>query len=146
MDITDRMKAEEKLRESEDRYRTIFETTGTATFKMILGGRWQEQTFHGTFMGKPYEGRGLLGYDNLKQELVGYWLDTMSTSASVSTGQCAGDRKSIAMSGSWDMPGETKMPFRTLLTLVSPTSMTYAMHATMGGKEMPMMELTYTKK
>ena len=31
MDITDRMKAEEKLRESEDRYRTIFETTGTAT-------------------------------------------------------------------------------------------------------------------
>ena len=31
MNITDRMEAEERLRESEDRYRTIFETTGTAT-------------------------------------------------------------------------------------------------------------------
>ena len=31
MDITDRMEAEEKLRESETLYRTIFETTGTAT-------------------------------------------------------------------------------------------------------------------
>ena len=31
MNITDRMEAEEKLRESEDRYRGIFETTGTAT-------------------------------------------------------------------------------------------------------------------
>jgi len=73
-------------------------------------------------------------------------LDTMSTSSMVSTGQCAGDRKSIAMAGTWDMPGDTKMPFRTLLTLVSPTSMTFAMHATMGGQEMQMMELTYTKK
>ena len=33
MNITDRMEAEERLRESEDRYRTIFETTGTATIK-----------------------------------------------------------------------------------------------------------------
>ncbi len=31
MNITDRMEAEERLRESEDRYRSIFETTGTAT-------------------------------------------------------------------------------------------------------------------
>lgn len=31
MDITDRKKMEEALRESEDEYRTIFETTGTAT-------------------------------------------------------------------------------------------------------------------
>ncbi len=31
MDITERKRAEEKLQESEDRYRTIFETTGTAT-------------------------------------------------------------------------------------------------------------------
>lgn len=31
MDITDRKKMEEALRESEDKYRTIFETTGTAT-------------------------------------------------------------------------------------------------------------------
>ena len=31
MNITDRMKAEERLRASEDLYRTIFETTGTAT-------------------------------------------------------------------------------------------------------------------
>jgi len=30
-DISDRRRAEERLRESEDRYRTIFETTGTAT-------------------------------------------------------------------------------------------------------------------
>jgi PAS domain S-box-containing protein len=30
-DISERRKSEEKLRESEDRYRTIFETTGTAT-------------------------------------------------------------------------------------------------------------------
>src|SRR5262245_25443356 len=35
------------------------ESTGTSSYKSILGGRYVEHTHHGTMMGMPFEGRGV---------------------------------------------------------------------------------------
>jgi hypothetical protein len=55
------------------------ETEGTAEKTMILGGRFLQEVMHSTMMGMPFEGRGVLGYDNLRQEYSGVWLDNMGT-------------------------------------------------------------------
>jgi hypothetical protein len=123
----------------------VRESKGTATIRMILGGRWQEQVYSGTHKDKPFEGRGLTGYDNGKKEFVNYWLDSGSTSAGVSVGQCSDDRKTLTMIGTWEMPG-MKMLYRMVQTTKSEKEVVMSLFGSMDGKEFPMMELTYSRK
>lgn len=52
---------------------------GTASIKMIVGGRYQVLEFAGDSMGMPFEGNGLTGFDNLSQEYFSTWVDNMRT-------------------------------------------------------------------
>src|SRR5437588_309223 len=40
---------------------------GTAKASWVLNGRFLEEEFHGEMMGRPFTGRSLMGYDNIKQ-------------------------------------------------------------------------------
>jgi hypothetical protein len=60
--------------------------TGTSESKWILGGRYVQQTFKGDFMGMPFEGLGYSGYDNVKKQYFGTWMDNMSTGMMTSVG------------------------------------------------------------
>ena len=62
-------------------------STATATRKLILGGRYLEEAVHGSFMGQPFEGRGLTGYDNASERWWGTWVDNMSTGLMTSSGE-----------------------------------------------------------
>lgn len=66
-------------------------TKGTAVQKWILGGRYLQQDFQGEFMGQPFTGQGLTGYDNYKKEYFGTWIDSMSTTMMVTTGKVDGN-------------------------------------------------------
>lgn len=44
-------------------------STTAGDLKMVLGGRFQEGKFNGTFMGMPFESINLLGFDNSKTSL-----------------------------------------------------------------------------
>lgn len=59
---------------------------GTAEVKWILGKRFIEETFHGTMMGMPFEGRGVTGYDNFRNVYQVTWMDSMSTTILNATG------------------------------------------------------------
>ena len=52
---------------------------GVAVKQMILGGRYLEETVTGEFMGRPFRGLGLTGYDNVTREFVAVWLDNAGT-------------------------------------------------------------------
>ena len=52
---------------------------GTSVHRLVLGGRFLEQTYKGTSMGMPFEGIGFTGYDNVQQRYVGTWMDTFGT-------------------------------------------------------------------
>ncbi len=54
-------------------------SSGTSTFKMILGGRYLQQDFKGKVMGQSFTGLGLMGYNNLSKKYESIWLDSMGT-------------------------------------------------------------------
>lgn len=63
-------------------------TTGTATRTMILDGRVLVEKVTSTFMGQPFEGQGMTGYDNVTGAYWSTWMDNMSTGLMTSTGSC----------------------------------------------------------
>jgi hypothetical protein len=60
---------------------------GSSSHTWALGGRYLDETFHGSWAGKPYTGRGMLGYDNVLKEYVSTWADDASTTLMTSRGR-----------------------------------------------------------
>ena len=48
------------------------ESTGTNDIKWILDNRFLEMNVKGTSMGQPFEGMGIIGYDNAKKGIRKY--------------------------------------------------------------------------
>lgn len=61
-------------------------TKGQATFKLIFDGRFLYGDFLGEFMGSPFKGINIMGYDNVKKEFFSIWLDNSTTGLLSSTG------------------------------------------------------------
>ena len=76
---------------------------GTSENKMVMGGRYLQQSFKGNFMGMPFEGMGYTGYDNVKKQYWGTWMDNMSTGMMLSTGWSP-DNKTFMFTGSMADP------------------------------------------
>lgn len=121
------------------------ETKGSATIRMVLGGRFQEQTFTGAFHGQPYHGTGMTGYDNLKKEFQNYWFDTMGTAPSVARGGLSSDGKVLTLKGTFEMP-IGPMDFSMVFTVKSADEFTFDMSGEMGGQAFPMMKTVYKRK
>jgi len=123
------------------------EEAGTATRKMILGGRVLVEDVNSTMMGSPFTGQGLRGYDNVTGKYWSLWMDSMSTGMMTSEGTC--DAKgACTFTGSWN-DAVTKGPYKVRMTTrwTSPTTEIFEMYGPgKDGKEMKMMEITYTKK
>lgn len=76
---------------------------GKADRKMILGGRVLSEKFSSEFMGQPFEGLGLTGYDNVTEQYWSTWTDNMSTGLMKMTGTC-GEDGNCTYSGSFVDP------------------------------------------
>jgi hypothetical protein len=123
------------------------EETGTATRKMILGGRVLVEDVNSMMMGSPFTGQGLRGYDNVTGKYWSIWMDSMSTGMMVSEGTCDA-KNTCTFTGSWNDP-ITKGPHKVRMTCrwTSPTTEVFEMYGpSKDGKEAKMMEITYTKK
>lgn len=122
--------------------------SGTAENTWALDGRWLEQRFNGTFMGMPFTGIGYTGYDNIKKQYVGTWMDTMTTAMMISSGKAEADGKSITFNSTMDDPmtGKTS-PVKEKVTVVDDDHHTLEMWgAGPDGKMFKMMEISYTRK
>ena len=76
--------------------------TGTQSIKWILGGRQLQSEVNGTVMGRPFEGLGLLGYDNYKKKYTSVWCDSQSTTLLTSEGLADQSGKVITLYGTMD--------------------------------------------
>lgn len=76
--------------------------TGTQTIKWILGGRYLQSKVQATMMGRPFEGLGLLGYDNYKNKYTYVWCDSISTTLLTSEGSADQTGKVITLYGTMD--------------------------------------------
>ena len=63
----------------------------------MLGELWLTTHFKGQFLGSPFEGRGLMGYDTTKKKYVGVWIDTTTDTMSIGEGTYEADRNAIVM-------------------------------------------------
>ena len=68
---------------------------GSAEIEMVLGGRYLEQRYRGSFLGQSFEGRAMEGYDNVTGEFFSAWFDTMSTGLFLSRGKQDGQRNAV---------------------------------------------------
>lgn len=58
----------------------------TARTEVLIGGRYIVEEFKSDFMGMPFEGRLLQGFDNVSGEYWSVWTDNMSTNSYISRG------------------------------------------------------------
>ena len=124
------------------------ESSGTVDNTWALGGRFVLTQFHGEVMGQPFEGLGLLGYDNGKQKYVGNWADSLATGLwPTATGDSNDDGSAITMSRVMtdEMTGQL-IKVRDVTTIVDHDHITYEMFITRPGtEESKALEAHYTR-
>jgi Protein of unknown function (DUF1579). len=123
------------------------ESTGTCEQKMILDGRFLQQEFSAEMMGSPFNGFGIMGYDNHTGKYVSTWMDTMGTAIMYFEGTAGADGTSITQTATYDDPVQGPMEFRSVTTVVDDNTLAMEMYSTgTSGKEVKMMEGTYSRK
>ena len=122
-------------------------STASCTNKMILGGRYQESKYTGTFMGMPFEGVGMLAYDNAKKIFITSWVDNMGTGMMTLQGPWDENTKSISFTGKSVDPTTGKdINVRQVFKLISDDSQQLDMYMEMNGQEFKTMEIKLARK
>jgi hypothetical protein len=125
------------------------EFQGTSSMKMILGGRFLQQDFKGQMMGQPFEGMGLVGYDNLKKKYETVWLDNMATGMMTGTGTYDAGSKTLKDKGvaSCPMTASKTRAYRSEWKMADNNNMSFIMWGPdiKTGKEFKQMEITYKR-
>jgi Protein of unknown function (DUF1579) len=122
-------------------------TPGTAEYTSILGGRYIQQTFEGSMMGRPYSGMGLLGYDNYKKKFTSTFIDSLSTTKNHAEGLLDQTGKIISFYGSMDeyLTGEHDKPVKYVLDMTDPERVVFEVHDLAIGVNSKVVEIVYER-
>jgi hypothetical protein len=121
-------------------------SNGTCTNRMILGGRYQESTFKGDFMGMPFQGISVTGYDNAKKIFHSNWIDNMGTGIMNSEGKWDDAAKALILTGKGFDPSTNKeMITKTSMKTIDKDNELMEMFMVQDGKEFKTMELKLTR-
>ncbi|HPR63973.1 MAG TPA: DUF1579 domain-containing protein [Thermoanaerobaculia bacterium] len=120
----------------------------TAEVTSILGDRFLQMTYTGSFMGMPFEGRNLLGYDNYTKKYTSIWFDSMGTGFYLTSGTCDDAGKVCTETGIWDdAVTEQKVAVRTVTTWKDKNTIVMETYSTYPDTpEFKSMELFYTRR
>ncbi len=119
---------------------------GTAERKWVMGGRYLEERFTGSFMGMPYEGLGYTGYDNVKKQYWATWMDNMSTSMMVSNGSANGSTFTYKGTMTDPMTGKDSMVDTKLVATDADHHVLEMWGPGPDGKNFKTMEISYARK
>lgn len=120
----------------------------SARFEMMLGGRYLKETTTGEFEGQPFEGVGVVGFDNGTRQHVMTWFDNMGTGIIHGTGTMSADGKTCSWkaTGTDPMTGKPSM-MRMEKTIVDANTFKFDMFSPgPDGKEFKNMAMTYTRR
>ena len=119
-----------------------------AVNKMLYGGRYQQTIFKGDFMGMPYEGSSITGYDNGKKVFFTTWMDNMSTMIMNMEGTLDEPSKTISFKGKMLCPANGKeCEMREVYKMVDDNTHVMEMYGPdmQTGKEYKNMEIKFTR-
>ena len=119
---------------------------GTAKGSWIMKGRFLQEDFEGEMMGKPFQGRSILGYDNMKQSFSSVWISDMQTSMFTTEGKGENGNQVITLEGPSSCPatGKTDIPMKVVMRVLGANKHTFEMFDGSRGNAKT-MEITYTR-
>lgn len=121
-------------------------TEGKSVMTAILGGRFVQEQHSGSFMGAPFEGIGLYGYDNVKKMHFNLWMDTTSTGVIFSTGGLDPSGKVLTLHGSYTDPATGKeQTMKLVAKQVDDNTRVLEMYGEVNGKETKVSEVSYKR-
>ena len=117
------------------------EMTGMEVAKMQPGGFWLISDFTGKFMGEPFHGHGILGYEAHKKEYVGTWADSLASVLVISKGTCSKDGRVTTMIGKSFNPIENReVTYKQVAKIKDANTKTFHLYDVQGKKETLIME------
>jgi hypothetical protein len=114
---------------------------GKETVSMV-GPFWQVAKFESQFMGQPFTGMGLMGWDAEKKEFVSSWVDSMTPT--ISHGSVTWDAATKSFRGSMTGMGPDGAPQIMETVIAYPEEGKRIFTTKVGGQTT--MEITYTRK
>ena len=121
-------------------------TEGTSENALVLGGRFVQQSFHGSMMGQPFEGIGYTGYDNMAKAYSMVWMDNSATMVISSTnGVMDATGKTLTFRSKLPSPDGTLADCRMVTQIVNDSQHVFTLYTTTPQGEHKMMEITYTR-
>ena len=124
------------------------ESMGASEAGWILNKHFLKQTVNGTSMGQPFEGMGIIGYNNLKNVYESIWLDNMATGMMIGTASFDAVNKMMSESGHFSCPlVNGDRGYRTVTKIQDDDHHSYEMYMTdpKSGQEFKSMEINYTR-
>jgi hypothetical protein len=121
--------------------------TGSSTVETIMGGRYSVERAEGSFMGQPFQGMGITGYDNMKQKFVASWIDNMGTGIMLMEGTCDAGMTQCTYTGEGPdvMTGRYKT-YRAVTKKINDDRYVFEMYDRgPDGKEWKNFEIAYTR-
>jgi hypothetical protein len=117
------------------------------TNKMILGGRYQESRHEGNFMGMPFEGIGIMGWDNVRKVFVSSWIDNFGTGMMYMEGTWDATKKAMTLTGKMTDPvSGQQVDVKQVMTIIDDDTQTLEQFSMYQGKEFKSMEMKLTRK
>lgn len=119
---------------------------GSAEFSWILGGRYLQQDFEGSFIAMPFTGLGFTGYDNVAGHYVSVWMDDLGTGIMTETGSANEAGTVFKSQGSFYDPNTGELAHtRSVHKVVDQDQHLVVMYRLVDGEEIKMMEIVYSR-
>lgn len=130
----------------EDPSKPPTESKGTSEVKSILGGRYIQGNYKGTFNGMEMNGQDITGYDNAKKKFFNTWIDNFGTGIMYLEGTYDEGTSTLTYTGTSIDPMSGKdMPVRETFKQIDADHQHMEMFMTDKGQEFKTMEIDYTR-
>ncbi len=111
------------------------------------GGFWLISNFEGKFMGMPFHGHSVLGYEAHKKQYTGVWVDSLASVMVHSTGHCEKNGKLNVMTGKGcDPMTQRNKTMRQITEVKDANTKIFKMFDVQGKKETLIMEAVYKRR
>lgn len=118
---------------------------GTESVVAICDGRWVWTDYRQSFMGAPFEGHALMGWDSEAEKYVSFWFDSMSPTWNPSSGTYDAAKKTFTMNGTSRDPSGKPATTREVTTWKDANTRHMKMEVT-GEQGTESFEITFTRR
>jgi hypothetical protein len=122
------------------------ESKAKATYKIDFGGFFLIEQFEGDFGGMKFKGRGQTGYCPLRKKYVTLWIDSMSPSPLVMTGNFDSEGKTLTEEGEGPNMEGKMVKMKSVGTKPDKDTMLFQFYEVKDGKDVEMMSISYKRK